>query len=121
MNLPPNSFLKSLSAGDFELLRPHLHALDLPSSKVLFDQGGLIDQVYFPNGGVVSLVEPEKNLPPLTASVAKPKVIASPGISFGTRRYKKPAQFPVSGTEVSTATLQEVQGVGNKPQGRSQC
>jgi len=56
MNLPPNGFLQSISPGDFEILRPHLRAVKLPLSKILFDQGDVIDQVYFPLGGVVSLV-----------------------------------------------------------------
>jgi CRP-like cAMP-binding protein len=56
MNLPPNGFLQSLSPGDFELLRPHLQAVKLPHAQVLFDQGDIIKHVYFPIGGVVSLV-----------------------------------------------------------------
>jgi CRP-like cAMP-binding protein len=56
MNLPPNGFLQSLSPGDFELLRPHLHAVKLPHAQILFDQGDFIKHVYFPIGGVVSLV-----------------------------------------------------------------
>lgn len=56
MNLPPNGFLQSISPGDFQLLRPHLREVKLQHSAVLFDQGGTIGQLYFPNSGVVSLV-----------------------------------------------------------------
>jgi CRP-like cAMP-binding protein len=58
MNLPPNHFLQSISPGDFELLRPHLQAVKLPHGQILFDQGDIIKHVYFPIGGVVSLVVP---------------------------------------------------------------
>ncbi|HET7682029.1 MAG TPA: Crp/Fnr family transcriptional regulator [Xanthobacteraceae bacterium] len=53
---PPNHFLQSLSRGDFELLRPHLKDVKLAHAAVLFDAGGLIERVYFPHSGVISLV-----------------------------------------------------------------
>jgi CRP-like cAMP-binding protein len=53
---PPNNFLQSLSRGDFELLRPHLRDVKLVHSAVLFDAGGVIERVYFPHSGVISLV-----------------------------------------------------------------
>jgi CRP-like cAMP-binding protein len=55
-NRPPNGFLRSLTNGDFELLRPHLHDMKLEHSKVLFDVAGKIPYLYFPHSGVVSLV-----------------------------------------------------------------
>jgi CRP-like cAMP-binding protein len=60
MHTPPqplsNHFLRSLSRGDLELLRPHLRDVKLIHSAVLFDAGGEIDRIYFPHSGVVSLV-----------------------------------------------------------------
>jgi CRP-like cAMP-binding protein len=53
---PPNNFLQSLSRGDFELLRPHLRDVKLVHSAVLFDAGGVIERVYFPQSGIISLV-----------------------------------------------------------------
>ena len=53
---PPNTFLQSLSRGDFELLRPHPRDVKLVHSAVLFDAGGAIERVYFPHSGVISLV-----------------------------------------------------------------
>jgi len=51
-----NQFLQSLSRGDYELLRPHLREVKLVHSAVLFDIGGVIERIYFPHTGVVSLV-----------------------------------------------------------------
>jgi CRP-like cAMP-binding protein len=51
-----NHFLQSLSRGDFELLRPHLRDVKLIHSDVLFEAGGVIERIYFPHSGVVSLV-----------------------------------------------------------------
>jgi CRP-like cAMP-binding protein len=51
-----NHFLQALSRGDFELLRPHLRDVKLTHSDVLFEAGGIIERLYFPTSGVVSLV-----------------------------------------------------------------
>jgi CRP-like cAMP-binding protein len=51
-----NAILASLSAGDAAALQPHLKPLYLESKRILFDVGNTIDAVYFPTGGVVSLV-----------------------------------------------------------------
>jgi len=53
---PRNNFLQSLTNGDFELLRPHLRDVELEHSQVLFDVGGKIPGLYFPQTGVISLV-----------------------------------------------------------------
>ena len=53
---PPNHFLQSLSRSDFELLRPHLREIKLNHAEVLFEVGGTIERLYFPQSGVISLV-----------------------------------------------------------------
>jgi len=52
----PNNFLASLPAKDFELLRPHLKPFDLVHEDLLFDAGDIMDRVYLPHSGVISLV-----------------------------------------------------------------
>jgi CRP-like cAMP-binding protein len=51
-----NAILASLSPGDAGALQPHLKSVYLESKQILFDIGDTIDSVYFPAGGVVSLV-----------------------------------------------------------------
>jgi CRP-like cAMP-binding protein len=51
-----NQFLRSLTRGDFELLRPHLRAEKFIQSTVLYDAGGTIERLYFPDSGIISLV-----------------------------------------------------------------
>jgi CRP-like cAMP-binding protein len=51
-----NEFLQSLSASDFELLRPGLHVKQLDHGSVLFDVGEVIEHIHFPESGIVSLV-----------------------------------------------------------------
>jgi CRP-like cAMP-binding protein len=52
----PNGLLGTLSAADFAVLRPHLKPMELVQGTVLLDVGDLIEQVYFPHIGIISLV-----------------------------------------------------------------
>jgi CRP-like cAMP-binding protein len=51
-----NSILSRLSAGDFQLLAPHLEPIDLPVLKFLERRGKVINTIYFPESGFVSVV-----------------------------------------------------------------
>ncbi len=53
---PSNNVLASLPAPDLDLLLPHLRFVDLPQETVLFEAGGTIRRIFFPHGGIVSLV-----------------------------------------------------------------
>jgi CRP-like cAMP-binding protein len=52
----PNGFLSSLTADDFELVRPHLRTVDLPQEMVLVEVDELLKRAYLPHRGVISLV-----------------------------------------------------------------
>jgi CRP-like cAMP-binding protein len=52
----PNGFLSSLSADDFELVRPHLRTVDLAPEMVLIEIGNTLKRAYLPHKGVISLV-----------------------------------------------------------------
>jgi CRP-like cAMP-binding protein len=52
----PNGFLSSLSADDFELVRPHLRTVDLAQDFVLVSVGETLKRAYMPHRGVISLV-----------------------------------------------------------------
>ena len=52
----PNGFLSSLSADDFELIRPHLRTVDLVQDFVLVAVGEALNRAYMPHRGVISLV-----------------------------------------------------------------
>jgi CRP-like cAMP-binding protein len=51
-----NLLLEALSQADSDALRPHLRHVHLPHKEILFDAGQPISGVYFPTGGVISLV-----------------------------------------------------------------
>ena len=59
MNSAPrsqNGFLSSLTADDFELIRPHLRTVDLNQDMVLVEVDETLKRAYLPHKGVISLV-----------------------------------------------------------------
>ena len=52
----PNGFLSSLTADDFELVRPHLRTADLTQELVLVEVEETLQRAYLPHRGVISLV-----------------------------------------------------------------
>ncbi len=52
----PNGFLSSLTADDFELVRPYLRIADLTQELVLVEVDELLKRAYLPHRGVISLV-----------------------------------------------------------------
>jgi CRP-like cAMP-binding protein len=56
-----NRLLGGLATGDLDLLRPYLQPVLLPRKRTLSKSGTPIDYVYFPEEGMVSLVQPLEN------------------------------------------------------------
>jgi CRP-like cAMP-binding protein len=52
----PNGFLSSLTADDFELIRPYLRTADMVQETVLVAAGETLKRAYLPHRGVISLV-----------------------------------------------------------------
>lgn len=52
----PNTLLGALSSDDLDLLKPHLTRVPLMREQVLIEPNQPIEQVYFPEGGVCSIV-----------------------------------------------------------------
>ena len=55
-NYSANIFLKSLSAEDSELIKPHLRSITLGSGAQLLTAGERVPQVFFPDGCVISMI-----------------------------------------------------------------
>lgn len=51
-----NRLLAALPSEDRGLLAPHLSTVDLEKGRLLYDPGDLVEQVYFPNDCVISLM-----------------------------------------------------------------
>jgi CRP-like cAMP-binding protein len=82
--------LQSLSRDDFELLRPHLRDVKLEHGKVLFDQGGHIEHVYFPYSGAVSFVVPLSDGVMIEAGlIGKDGVVGTPAALNGAKSLSR--------------------------------
>ncbi|MGY3531251.1 Crp/Fnr family transcriptional regulator [Bradyrhizobium sp. USDA 4452] len=53
---PPNRLLQALPSTEYAQLHPLLETVDLTKETVLADAGALVQRVYFPHGGVVSMM-----------------------------------------------------------------
>jgi CRP-like cAMP-binding protein len=51
-----NHLLQSLTAADFEMLRPHLESVELVREAVLVEAGAPLRHVFLPHSGIISLV-----------------------------------------------------------------
>ena len=51
-----NRLLAALAPKTFDLLRCELRSISLNAGRTLYEPGGDIDQIYFPHGGLVSLL-----------------------------------------------------------------
>ena len=51
-----NQLLAALPEADFQRLLPHLESVDLPLGMVVFESGDKLQHLYFPTGGIVSLL-----------------------------------------------------------------
>jgi CRP-like cAMP-binding protein len=56
-----NRLLASLPADIYQRLLPHLEKITLELRQVLYEDGGAIDYVYFPNNSLISLVSKMRN------------------------------------------------------------
>ena len=53
---PPNRLLQALPSTEYAQLHPLLETVDLTKETVLADAGAPVQRVYFPHGGVVSMM-----------------------------------------------------------------
>jgi len=51
-----NRLLAALTSQEYERLRPHLKEFTLSFGEILYEPGQIIQHVYFPNSGIVSLL-----------------------------------------------------------------
>lgn len=51
-----NRLLEALPASDLALIGPHLAQVELGRGRLLYDPGDLVDTIYFPHDGVISLM-----------------------------------------------------------------
>jgi CRP-like cAMP-binding protein len=93
-----NSILASLPPADLSVLSPQLKEADLPLERVLFDEGGEIDAIYFPHGGVVSLVVGLASGQWVEAAMIGRDGVVGAAAAFGRKRAINRAIVQLAGT-----------------------
>jgi CRP-like cAMP-binding protein len=103
----PNSILKHLSKADFALFEGALTAKSFVHGDVLAEAGSPIDQVYFPNSGLISIVVPLKNGEMIEAGIVGRRDVFGASAAFGAKTHvnRAVAQMPGSFSMIKAADL----------------
>jgi CRP-like cAMP-binding protein len=102
-----NSILRAIPEAEYNLLRPHLEPVDLPSQHILHEAGEKIEFAYFLNSGMASLVVLTSDGRSVeVAIVGKEGIVGTPlavGLSRGPHRAVM--QIAGSGVRIKSAVL----------------
>ena len=107
-----NLILLSMSDSDYGSLRPHLEYVSLPSHLVVHEGGGKLDFVYFPNGGLISLVVVMKDGKTAEAGIVGNEGFTGTPAAVGLSRSPLQAVVQITGDgfRVEVAALQDILG-----------
>ena len=104
-----NKLLDALPRKDFELLAKHLISVQLAQGLVLFEAGDEVDEVYFPQTGMISLVVVMRDGKAIeTATVGREGVVgAMAGLGLHISGVRAIAQLPMFGSRIAAAQLRK--------------
>jgi len=94
----PNILLSALSAHDFELLKPHLTRVPLIREQMLVVPNEPIEHVYFPEGGIVSIVSVMANSGRTEAGIFGREGVSATCLLLGTDRSPHESFVQVDGS-----------------------
>jgi len=103
-----NSLLATISSGDFARLQPHLRRRTVQLNEILEEPGHSIEQVYFPESGIVSIVASEIGEIEVGVVGSEGCVGASVMLDVERSSVTACAQTPGQGLTISASTLLEV-------------
>jgi CRP-like cAMP-binding protein len=111
-----NKLLASLPRDHFDRLLPHLTTVQLPQGLVLFESGDEVDQVYFPQYGMLSLLAVLRDGKAIeTATVGREGVVgAMAGLGLYKSLVRVVVQMPVSVTKIAATHFRTV-AAGSDP------
>jgi CRP-like cAMP-binding protein len=104
-----NTVLLSLPDEEFSLLRPVLEPAPLPRYKILYEQSGKIDYVYFLNEGMISLVVITADGRSVEVGICGRQDVVGASLTFGVSYSAMRAivQLPGNGLRVPSEILTE--------------
>lgn len=81
-----NHVLTALPDDEVDLIRPHLQDVDFPPAALVYERGELVDDIYFPQQGIVSLVVPLANGGEIETAMVGPDGVVGSMAVFGVKR-----------------------------------
>jgi CRP-like cAMP-binding protein len=104
-----NLLLLSMPDKEFNLLRPELEPVELPRYRLLYEQGSKMEQAYFLNDGMVSLVVVAQDGRSVEVGISGREGLVGLPLVFGCHAAPTRAivQLPGNGLRISSAALIE--------------
>jgi CRP-like cAMP-binding protein len=98
-----NALLGALPRAQFDRLAPYLRTIELPRGLIVFEAGDEIDQVYFPQSGMLSLLAVMRNGKAIeTATVGREGVVgAMAGFGHCRSLVRVVAQLPMTAGKIA--------------------
>jgi CRP-like cAMP-binding protein len=106
----PNHLLSSLPVDTFALLTPHFSTHVFDQGAVLYEAGDEVEQVYFPQSGMVSMLAVMQNGKAIeTATIGREGVVgAMAGLGLYTSMVRAVVQLPSVTSRISSARFRQV-------------
>jgi CRP-like cAMP-binding protein len=111
-----NKLLASLPRDHFDRLMPNLVAVNMPQGLVLYEAGDEVDQVYFPQYGMLSLLAVLRDGKAIeTATVGPEGVVgAMAGLGLHKSQVRVVVQMPVSVSKIAASHFRTI-AAGSDP------
>jgi CRP-like cAMP-binding protein len=109
-NFKRNRLLAALRPAEIGLLQPHLKEVPLEQGTLLHEQGELIERIYFPHSGMISLLAVmEQGNAVETATVGREGAVGAMS-GLGPRRAftRAVVQMPGSASQIGTGKFQSI-------------
>jgi CRP-like cAMP-binding protein len=105
-----NKLLASLPRDHFDRLAPHLSAVTLQQGLVLFEAGDEVDQIYFPQYGMLSLLAVLRDGKAIeTATVGREGVVgAMAGLGLYKSLVRVVVQMPMGGSRIAATHFRTI-------------
>jgi CRP-like cAMP-binding protein len=105
-----NHVLAALPDDEVDLIRPHLQDIDFPPAALVYERGELVDHIYFPQQGIVSLIVPLANGGEIETAMIGPDGVVGSMAVFGVKRAlaRVMAQVETRALRIATTQLMEI-------------
>jgi CRP-like cAMP-binding protein len=110
-----NKLLATLPRSDFDMLAPYLTTSSLPQGQIAYEAGAEVDHIYFPHGGMFSLLAVMRDGKAIeTATVGREGVVgAMAGLGLYQSMVRTIVQLPLHASKIAAAPFRRAVGASN--------